>query len=340
MPPRCELHSESPNLPATGCEVLPRAGFLLISSFFSRKSGREVERWYWNLLFNPWIAWLHNTSPCHDFFWLNGAVSIPSGDLQQPRTCRALAMAWAATAGEAAPWAVDLLLVDHPFACTELSVTGRAGVEPPLLLREPCSFCWDGRSSPSASAAGLATPLSSQQDCACVTNATAGEALPCPACRPGTPAAELRTGWALREQLDPFHWPFPGAICTQSCFQITFERDELSPAQPESGPTLQFFKQDSRFWCLSPSSTPFLCLLAPGSQFQGRRHLLFSHELCCWETSALGAPSPLPGTPTSSPSLLGWPAGDSQAPCSSKYSIRKLDRFYTAPLKRNVFTRK
>lgn len=66
-------------------------------------------------------------------------------------------------AGEVVPWAVRLLLLDHPFACMEPRETRRAGVEPPLLLRRPRGSCWDGRSSPSASVAGLAVPLSSQQ---------------------------------------------------------------------------------------------------------------------------------------------------------------------------------
>lgn len=42
MPHLRELHSESQYLPATDCEVLPRAGFLLISSFFQES---EEERW-------------------------------------------------------------------------------------------------------------------------------------------------------------------------------------------------------------------------------------------------------------------------------------------------------
>lgn len=101
MPPLCESHSESPYLPDTDCEVLPRAGLLLISSFF-QESEEERWRWYWNLLFNPWITQPHSTSPCHDFFWLNGAVSNPMGTSKN----RTLAMVSAATAGEVAPWAV------------------------------------------------------------------------------------------------------------------------------------------------------------------------------------------------------------------------------------------
>lgn len=123
---------------------------------------------------------------------------------------------------------------------------------------------------------------------------------PCPARRP------LQLSWEHDGLWDSSLIPSTASsqrLCPQNHFQITLERDELSPTQPEAGPWLHLFKQDSQFWCLSPSSAPFLWLHNIPSFREGDTSSF--PMSCVAERSALGAAP----APTPAPSL-----GHSQAP--------------------------
>lgn len=280
MPPPCELHSESPHLPATDCEALPRAGFLLI--LFPRKWRREVEGWYWNLFFKPWITWPPQHLP---WFLLTKWSSFKSQwgapkAMALQNSCHGLSShSWGGgTLGSACPPCGSSLCL-HRALCDWKS---RCQASPPperalqLLLRWKiltiCQSCWPGHAT-----------LFPAGWCLCHrSRGKRGPALPADLCS----WAGNVMGW------DSSLIPSTGSsqrLCPQNHFQITLERGELSPTQREAGPPLHLFKQDSCFWCLSPSSAPFLWLLTQWSKFQGRRHLLISHELCCRETSALSA---------------------------------------------------
>lgn len=196
---------------------------------------------------------------------------------------------WGPPKTELLPWSQQPQLGRwHPGQCPSCSWIIPLLAQSPVWLGEQVSSLPSSWESPAASAEMedphhlpvlLAWPRHSLP-CRVVP---VSQILPC--LQSSTSAAELRTRWALR-QLDASQ-----RLCPQN-FQITLER-WVKPNPTSSRTPTASLHTGLLLLMPFPASAPFLCLLAQWSQSQGRRHLLISPELCCRETSALGA-APMP----------------------------------------------
>lgn len=321
--------------PIPACHRLwsPAQGWVLISSFFQES---EEERWRDDTeicyltpgLHGPTALALAMTkalafSPSDQMEQFQIPVGTPKSHgpaellpwPQQPQL-------WGSTLGSACP-ACGSSLCLHRAMCVWKS---RCSASPPperalqLLLRWKiltiCQRCWPCHATPFP--AGL---------CLChKSHCKRGPAL-------SADQPPLQLSWERGGLWDSSLSPSTGStsqrLCPQSHFQITLQREELSPTQPAAEPPLHLFKQHSCFWCFSHPQPHFSGCSHNDPSFRGgdtsflmscvvERHLL--------QVQPLHLPCCLLVTPTSSHSF--WLGSDLEG----LFCLTKIWRWLTNTL--------